>query len=63
MGRPRINLEETPARFPAGTLKRLDSLLQEGERRANFIRLAVQREMERRRRPNYRRGRLNSPQA
>lgn len=37
-----------PARFPRGTLARLDALLEEKEKRADLIRLAVEREIERR---------------
>jgi predicted DNA-binding protein len=48
VGRKRINDESTPARFPRGTLARLDSVLEEKERRADFIRIAVERELERR---------------
>jgi metal-responsive CopG/Arc/MetJ family transcriptional regulator len=47
-GRPRINEEETPARLPAGTLKRIDAILRDGERRAEFIREAIERELKRR---------------
>lgn len=49
-GRPRINEEETPARLPAGTLKRIDAILRDGERRAEFIREAIEREIKRRER-------------
>lgn len=45
MGRKKINDEQTPARFPAGTLKRIDSLLGERERRSDLIRKAVEREL------------------
>jgi hypothetical protein len=48
MGRKRINHEATQARFPAGTLKRIDVALEERESRGAFIRLAVERELERR---------------
>jgi metal-responsive CopG/Arc/MetJ family transcriptional regulator len=50
MGRKRINDEQTPARVPAGTLKRIDDVLREGEKRADFIRTAIEREIKRRER-------------
>lgn len=50
MGRKRINDEQTPARFPAGTLDRIDSALEEGEKRSDLIREAVERELKRRER-------------
>jgi hypothetical protein len=48
VGRPKINDEQTPARFPAGTLARIDAVLVEKEKRSDFIREAVERELERR---------------
>lgn len=48
VGRPRINGEQTPARFPEGTLARIDATLSEGEKRSDFIRVAVEHELERR---------------
>lgn len=42
MGRKRINEEQTPARFPAGTLARIDASLEASEKRADFIRKAVE---------------------
>jgi metal-responsive CopG/Arc/MetJ family transcriptional regulator len=48
VGRARINAEQTPARFPKGTLARLDALLEDKEARSDFIREAVEREIERR---------------
>jgi hypothetical protein len=48
VGRKRINDESMPARFRAGTLTRVDALLDEKEKRADFIRAAVEREIERR---------------
>lgn len=48
MGRKRINEEQTPARFPAGTLDRIDGSLEAGEKRADLIREAVERELRRR---------------
>lgn len=50
VGRPRINEEQTPARFPGGTLERIDAALAEGEKRSDFIRKAVEAELERRER-------------
>lgn len=48
MGRSRINDEQTPARFPLGTLARIEALLQPKEKRSDFIREAVEREIKRR---------------
>lgn len=48
LGRPRINEEQTPARFPAGTLARVDAACSEKEKRSDFIREAVERELKRR---------------
>lgn len=48
MGRPRINSEQTPARFAAGTLARIDASLADREKRADFIRTAVEQELQRR---------------
>lgn len=50
MGRKRINDEQTPARFPAGTLDRIDAALEDGEKRSDLIREAVDRELKRRER-------------
>jgi hypothetical protein len=54
MGRRKINDEETIVRLPAGTLKRADALLREREARAELLRLAVEREIERRERNSQR---------
>ncbi|WP_157035689.1 YlcI/YnfO family protein [Sphingobium chungbukense] len=48
MGRPRINGEQTPARFADGTLARIDAVLTDKEKRSDFIREAVERELARR---------------
>jgi hypothetical protein len=48
MGRKKINDEQTPARFPAGTLARIDAALSDGEKRSDLIREAVERELKRR---------------
>jgi metal-responsive CopG/Arc/MetJ family transcriptional regulator len=48
MGRKRINEEQMPARFPAGTLDRIDAVLEAGEKRSDLIREAVERELKRR---------------
>lgn len=50
VGRPRINGEQTPARFRDGTLARVDAALADGEKRSDFIREAVERELSRRER-------------
>lgn len=41
VGRPRINSEVTPARFPEGTLARIAAVLEDGEKQADFLREAV----------------------
>jgi metal-responsive CopG/Arc/MetJ family transcriptional regulator len=48
MGRKQINHEQTPARFPEGTMARIDEALEEGEKRSDLIREAVERELKRR---------------
>lgn len=48
VGRTRINGEQTPARFPEGTLARIDEVLAPKENRSDFIREAVERELARR---------------
>lgn len=48
MARPQINFEQMPARFPKGTLRQIDRVLDEGETRSNLIREAVEREIKRR---------------
>lgn len=48
VGRPKINDEQTPGRFRAGTLARIDAQLADKEKRSDFIREAVERELERR---------------
>jgi hypothetical protein len=50
VGRPKINHDQTPARFPQGTLARIDAALSAGEARSDFIREAVERELKRRER-------------
>lgn len=41
MGRVQINFESLTARFPSGTLERIDNVLRKGEAKAEFIRNAV----------------------
>lgn len=48
VGRIKINDEQTPARFPEGTLARIDAVLDSKEKRADFIREAVDKEILRR---------------
>jgi len=48
VGRPKINAEQIPARFPEGTFARIDGVLAGGETRTDFIREAVEREIRRR---------------
>jgi hypothetical protein len=48
MGRKRINEDQTPARLPPGTLDRIQAVLRKREKRADFIRTAIERELKRR---------------
>lgn len=48
VGRKQINHEQMPARFPEGTLARMDAVLLPKEKRSDLIREAVEREIERR---------------
>lgn len=47
-GRPKLNFEQVPGRFPAGTIARIDSVRQDGETRTSFIQVAVEAEIVRR---------------
>lgn len=49
-GRPLAFGEKALARLPAGTLARVQAVLTEKERQADFIRAAVERELARRER-------------
>jgi len=48
VGRKQINHELMPARFPEGTLARIDAALFDKEKRSDFIRVAVEAELDRR---------------
>lgn len=50
VGRKRINEEQMPARLPAGTFARMDAVLDQGEKRSDLLRGAVDRELKRRER-------------
>jgi hypothetical protein len=50
MSRPQINFEQIPARFPEGTKDRIRATLEGGEKIADVIREAVERELKRRER-------------
>jgi Meiotically up-regulated gene 113 len=50
VGRKRINDEQMPGRFPAGTFARMDAVLSEGEKRSDLLREAVEKELKRRER-------------
>lgn len=50
VGRPRINGEQTMARFRDGTLDRIKAVLAEKEKQSDFIREAVEEALERRER-------------
>jgi metal-responsive CopG/Arc/MetJ family transcriptional regulator len=50
VGRKRINQEQMPARFPAGTFARIDAVLdsEKNEKRSDMVREAIDRELKRR---------------
>ena len=50
VGRVKINDEQYPAKFPEGTLARIEAVLEGKEKRSDFIRDAVGRELKRRER-------------
>jgi len=50
MGRKKLWDEDMQARFPKGTLKRMESALEEGETKTDLVREAVERELKRRER-------------
>ena len=50
MGRKQINFEQIPARFPEGTMERIDAALADKEKRADLIREAIEKELKRRER-------------
>lgn len=50
-GRPRQWAQDMVARFPAGTFARINAVLREDEDRTDFVREAVERELQRRERP------------
>jgi len=50
VGRKRINDEAMVARFPKGTAARIKALLADKEKRSDFVREAVEREIKRRER-------------
>jgi hypothetical protein len=52
VGRKKTNFEQMPARFPEGTIARIDSVLETDETRTDFLRAAVDREIKRRERQN-----------
>jgi Arc/MetJ-type ribon-helix-helix transcriptional regulator len=49
MGRKKMWSEDMQARFPDGTFAQIDALLNEFESRTDFVRAAVQLELQRRR--------------
>jgi hypothetical protein len=56
VSRDTINKEQTPGRFPEGTLAKIDALCGPKEPRAEFIRVAVAAEIKKRERNQQRRG-------
>jgi hypothetical protein len=50
MGRKKRWAEDMQARFPEGTFARIETLLENGEDRTDFVREAVERELKRRER-------------
>ena len=45
-GRPKTNFEQMPARFPEGTLTRIDAVRGPEETRTDFLRVAVENEIQ-----------------
>lgn len=50
MGRPSMNVRATVVRLPHGVDTRIDAVLEPGEKRADLIRMAVEKELKRRER-------------
>jgi len=50
MGRPAMNVKATVVRLPQGMDARIDAVLEDGEKRADLIRMAVEKELKRRER-------------
>ena len=50
MGRKKTNHEQMPGRVPEGTFDRIAAVLDPGENRADFLRVAVDKEVQRRER-------------
>lgn len=48
VGRKQINHEQMPARLPAGTISRIAAVLLPSESKSDFLRAAVESELERR---------------
>jgi hypothetical protein len=48
MGRPKLYSEDMQCRFPKGTFKAIARVLDKDEDRTDFVREAVERELERR---------------
>lgn len=48
MGRKKLWAEDMQARFPLGTFERIEGVLDESEDRTDFVRAAVERELNRR---------------
>ena len=48
MGRPKLYAERIVLPLPAGTTARIDALLDDGEYRLDFIRTAIEAEVEKR---------------
>jgi len=46
MGRKKLWHEDMQARFPEGTFEAIDEVLEEGEDRTQFVRCAVERELQ-----------------
>ena len=48
MAKPLVFSEMMVARFPAGTFDRITTVLNKGENRADFVRVAIEHELQRR---------------
>jgi hypothetical protein len=50
MAAKRFNEQQMPARLPAGTFERMDAVLRARESRSELLRIAIERELDRRER-------------
>jgi len=55
MGRKKLWSEDMQARFPEGTFEQIDAVLEDGETRTDFVRIAVEMELQKREKAKKRR--------